>query len=72
VLHHRRRRLPAADGASRPCIGGDDPDGGCGGLSFARIAFNGASRGESGVTVICFSQPVAFSDAFLKLFGSAR
>jgi len=47
-LYPRRRRLPAADGASRVCNGGADPDGGCGGLSFARIAFNGASRGESG------------------------
>ena len=47
-LHPLRRRLPAEDGASRPCNGGDDPVGGCGGLSFARIAFNGPRRGESG------------------------
>jgi hypothetical protein len=36
------------DGASRAGNGGADPDGGCGGSSFARIAFNGAIRGESG------------------------
>jgi hypothetical protein len=47
-LHPRRRRLPAVDGASRADSGGDDPDGGCGGSSFVRIAFSGANRGESG------------------------
>jgi hypothetical protein len=37
------------DGASRACNGGADAGGdGCGGSSFAKIAFSGTSRGESG------------------------
>jgi class 3 adenylate cyclase len=34
-LHHRRRRLPAVDGASRACNGGADPDGGAAASSAA-------------------------------------
>jgi hypothetical protein len=39
-LHPLRRRLPATDGASRACNGAAVPDGGCGGLSLAKIAFS--------------------------------